>query len=160
MSKVFKLITNIIFIIVIIILLGYFLLRITNKIEIYNVKTGSMEEKIHVGDYILILKKSNYKVGDVVTYKINKGFITHRIIKIKGNKITTKGDANNIEDKTIDKKIVIGKVVLSGGILNIIIKYKYFFVILFISLYLFSCYFESRKDKTKKENNTEIIEEK
>lgn len=145
MAKIFKWFYNILFIIIIICLLGYYLLRITNKVEIYNVKTGSMEQKIHIGDYILILRKKEYKVGDVVTYTSDNGFITHRIIKIDGDNITTKGDANNTEDMSIKSNIIVGKVILSGGILNIVIKYKYIFVGLFLSLYLFSCYFESTK---------------
>ena len=156
MTKVFKLITDILFIIVIVILFGYFVLRITNKVEIYNVKTGSMEEKIHVGDYILIFRKSNYEVGDVVTYTSNNGFITHRIIKKEGNKVTTKGDANNTEDETINASIILGKVILSGGFLNIIINYKYTIVGLLLSLYLFSSYFAGKKEEEEKletENN-------
>ena len=65
MSKGIHRIFDIIFIAIIVILLGYFALRVMNRVEIYNVKTGSMEAKIHVGDYILILKKSRYDIGDV-----------------------------------------------------------------------------------------------
>ncbi len=145
MVKVFKWFSDLLLIIVIAVLFGYLLLRVTNKIEIYNVKTGSMEAKIHVGDYILIFKKNKYNVGDVVTYTSSNGFITHRIIKIDGNKVTTKGDANNTEDDVINAKIIVGKVIMSGGLLNILIKYKFFLSGLVLSLYLFSCYFESVK---------------
>ena len=69
MSKIFKITFDITFIISIIILSIYFILRLFGIAEIYEVKTGSMEDGIHVGDYILIIKKNNYKVGDVVTYK-------------------------------------------------------------------------------------------
>ena len=155
MIKIFKWFSNLLLITVIAILSAYFLLRVTNKIEIYNVKTGSMENKIHVGDYILIFKKSNYNVGDIVTYTSNNGFITHRIIKKDGDKVVTKGDANNTEDETISTKIIIGKVIISGGILNILIKYKYVLSGIALSLYLFSCYFESDKDE-ELENNTEL----
>ena len=140
MAKLFKIFVNIILIIVIVLLLGYLVLRVTDKIEIYNVKTGSMEEKIHAGDYILIFRKNNYNVGDVVTYTSSDGFITHRIIKKEGSKIVTKGDANNTEDNEIIESSIVGKVVISGGILNIVIEYKYIIVCLLLSLYLFSCY--------------------
>ena len=153
MIKIFKFIANLLLMVVIAALSAYFLLRVTNKIEIYNVKTGSMEAKIHVGDYILIYKKSDYNVGDVVTYTSNNGFITHRIIKKDGDKVVTKGDANNTEDETISAKIIVGKVVMSGGILNIVIKYKYVLSGIVLSLYLFSCYFESSKDDKLKNNN-------
>ncbi len=147
MNKYFKIISNVIFIIIVVILLGYFTLRLMNKVEIYNVSTGSMESKIHAGDYILILKKSNYKVGEVVTYSKNNYFITHRIVKINDEKIITKGDANNIEDEEIDRSEIIGKVVISGGILNFIINYKYALVSFFLTLYLISCYINKEKNK-------------
>ena len=145
MSKGIHRLFDIIFIAIIVILLGYFALRVMNKVEIYNVKTGSMEAKIHVGDYILILKKSHYDIGDVITFASNNNYVTHRIVRIDGDKVTTKGDANNTEDETISSSSIVGKVILSGGILNIIINYKYALAGIVISLYLFSCYFESRK---------------
>jgi len=159
MNKILKWLANLLLIFIIVVLASYFLLRVTNKIEIYNVKTGSMEAKIHVGDYILILKKSKYNVGDVVTYTSNNGFITHRIVRIEGNKVTTKGDANNTEDDVINAKIIVGKVIMSGGILNIVIKYKYLISGLVLSLYLFSCYFESVKEEEKNENKEDSLSE-
>ena len=154
MARVFKRIFDVVFILVIMVLVGYFILRSTNRIMIYRVKTGSMEDNIHVGDYILIVRKDDYNVGDVVTFEKYDGFITHRIIKIDGDTITTKGDANNVEDDTIDKKTIVGKVIISGGIVNIIINYKYALVGGLLSLYLFSCYFSSRK---KEEDNFDIL---
>ena len=160
MVKLYKFIVNVVFVIIIAFLLCYLLLRITDKIEIYKVKTGSMEEKIHVGDYILIYRKDNYNVGDIVTYTSNDGFITHRIIRKENGKIITKGDANNTEDKEILESTIVGKVILSGGILNIIINYKYVFICFLLSLYLFSCYFDSRNDLNQNEDDTnKIIEE-
>ena len=53
---------------VIVVLLGYFITRTLNIIDIFSVKTGSMEDNIHVGDYILIFKKADY---DVITQIIN-----------------------------------------------------------------------------------------
>lgn len=147
MARLFKIFANTIFILIIIVLSGYIVLRITNRVEIYNVKTGSMEEKIHVGDYILILRKKHYNVGDVVTYTSNNGFITHRIISIDGNTVITKGDANNTEDDKISASTILGKVILSGSILNVIINYKYVLAGFFLSLYFFSCYFDSRKEE-------------
>ena len=147
MTKLLKMFMNCIFIIIIILLATYFFFRVTNKVEIYNVKTGSMEEKIHVGDYILILRKKEYNVGDVVTYTSNNGFITHRIIKKDGNTVTTKGDANNTADETINASIIVGKVIISGGILNFVINYKYVLAGVVLSLYLFSCYFGSGDEK-------------
>ena len=159
MIKILKTMLNIFYVIIIILLIGYFALRVTDKVEIYVVKTGSMEEKIHIGDYILIFRKNSYNVGDVVTYTSNDGFITHRIVKKDGSKITTKGDANNAEDNEIVESNIVGKVIMSGGILNIIINYKYIIICLLLSLYLFSCYFgKDDKKKSEKELNDEINE--
>ena len=156
MTKIFDVIVNAIFIVLIVLLLAYFALRVTGKIEIYNVKTGSMEEQIHVGDYILIFRKNNYKVGDVVTFTSGDGFITHRIIQKNGNKVITKGDANNAEDQEIYESSIVGKVIICGGLLNIIINYKYAIVCVLLSLYLFSCYFGKEDNKEEKEQIAEI----
>ena len=153
MIRIIKKIIDLIFIIIIVVLVGYLFLRYTNRVCIYKVKTGSMEDNIHVGDYVLIMHKDEYKIGDVVTFEKNDGFITHRIVKIDGDNIVTKGDANNVEDDTIDKSSIIGKVILSGGMINIIITYKYAIVAVFLSIYLFSCYFG------KKQLNVEELEE-
>lgn len=141
MVKIIKGIFDIIFIILIIILSLYLILKISNKIELYNVKTGSMEDNIHVGDYILIYKKNDYQIGDVVTFSKDGYFVTHRIIKKDNKKFVTKGDANNLEDDEITIDDIVGKVVLSGGFLNFVIDFKYALVAGFLSLYLLSCYF-------------------
>ena len=150
MAKILRLIINIIFVIVIGLLLLYVILRFTNNVLIYNVETGSMENNIHAGDYILIFKKGDYNIGDIVTYRKDNYFITHRIIKKDGNTFITKGDANNVPDEMIDFNDIMGKVLISGGILNIVITYKYVFVSLFLGLYLLSCYIRSRENENKK----------
>ena len=157
MSKVFKTIINILLVLTILILASYFVLRITNRIKIYNVETGSMEDKIHTGDYILLCRKNNYNVGDVVTYQVKSYFVTHRIVSIDGDKIITKGDANNKEDDEINMNQIVGKAIYWGGILNFIINYKYVLVAILIALYLISCYFD--KDETKDEQQEDELEE-
>ena len=147
MNKIFKIVFNCLLVLVIVLLVAYITLRFTNKIEIYNVETGSMEDKIHVGDYILLFKKSNYKVGDVVTYRVKDYFITHRIVKIENGKIITKGDANNTEDDGISPDRIVGKAVYWGGLLNIIINFKYVIIAILIGLYLISCYLGDDKEK-------------
>lgn len=146
MAKIFKEIINIIFVILIIVLLGYFILRISGRLEIYNVKTGSMEDNIHVNDYILIYKKSDYNVGDIVTFKKDNYLVTHRIIKKDNSKFVTKGDANNTEDEEISINNIVGKVIIIGGLLNFIINYKFVLASLLLSLYLLSWYFDDNKD--------------
>lgn len=150
MGRVFKIVFNTILILLIILLSGYCILRFTNKVKIYNVETGSMEGKIHTGDYILLVKKSDYYVGDIVTYNVKGYFVTHRIVKIEDDVIITKGDANNTEDEGISKDQIEGKVVYCGGILNFIINYKFVIAAFLVGLYLLSCYFGD-------ENEEEIV---
>jgi len=145
MTKIVRMTINVILILAILFLVVYLALRMTGKIKIYNVETGSMEDKIHAGDYILLCRKDNYQIGDIVTYTVDNYFVTHRIIKIEDDSITTKGDANNTEDKKINKNQIVGKMIYSGGLLNIIINYKYAIIAFLIGLYLLSCYIGSEE---------------
>ena len=149
MANIVKKTFDVVFIIAIVLLCIYFILRLMGIAEIYKVKTGSMEDDIHTGDYILIYKKKNYKVGDIVTYAKDNYHVTHRIIKKKGNKIITKGDANNTPDDEINIKSVIGKVIYYGGILNILVDFKYAITSGLLALYLISYYFDKSKKKEK-----------
>lgn len=160
MIKLYKEVTNILFILFIVVLGIYVILRFTNKVEIYSVQTGSMEDNIHVGDYVLIYKKDNYNVGDVVTFTKDDYFITHRIIRKENDEVITKGDANNTEDEKINVKDIVGKVIISGGILNIIVNYKYAFAAIFVALYLVSCYFADNKEEISEDINNDIKEDK
>ena len=153
MKKVIKIVENSILILLIILLCIYAGLRFFKKVEIYKVETGSMEENIHRGDYLLIVKQSNYNVGDVVTFQINGEFITHRIIKKEGTKVVTKGDANNVEDDEIDERQIIGKLMYKSKLFNFIIDFKFLIISMFIAGYLITCYFD---DKNKDTSNEEV----
>ena len=154
MNKILKKIFDVIFVLLIVLLSSYFVLRFLGMAEIYKVQTGSMEDGIHAGDYILIYKKNKYNVGDIVTYKKDDYHVTHRIVKKNGNKVITKGDANNVEDDEINVKSIVGEVIYNGGILNILINYKYALASALLALYLFSCYFERKKEKNSFEEET------
>lgn len=162
MVKIIKKISDVILIIVIVLLAWYFVLRNMGIIEIYEVETGSMEQGIHAGDYVMIFKKEKYVVGDIVTYKKDNYYITHRIIKsIDGNRVITKGDANNIEDEEININAIVGKVILIGRILNIIIDYKYAIVSFLFGIYLLSGYFNNQEGiDEKKEQQSNIYPKK
>ena len=148
MNKTVKIIMDVILILIIVLLSIYVILRFTNKVEIFKVKTGSMETNIHIGDYVLILKNTNYGVGDVITFKSNGQLITHRIVEEQEDKVITKGDANNAEDDAIPKSSIVGKVILNGGILNFIINFKYAIICTLLSIYLLTCYFGSGKKES------------
>ena len=88
----------------------------------FEVLSGSMRDEINIGDIVIIKLASGYDVGDVITYKSNNNFITHRIVEIRENKIITKGDANNVVDEPIYRNQVVGKVVRNVNKLGLYIK--------------------------------------
>lgn len=153
MAKIFKRTIDIVFIIIVAVLLLYFGLRCANIVAIYQVETGSMEHGIHVGDYILSYKSKEYHVGEIVTFKYEGAHVTHRIVKINNDKVTTKGDNNNVEDDEISINDIEGKVIYSGGLLNIVINFKYAIICIMLIIYLLGIYLEDRN------NNKEEIKE-
>lgn len=64
------------------------------------IASPSMTGSIEAGDAIIIRKSDSYAVGDVITYfPADESFsVTHRIVKMEGDKFYTKGDANQSED--------------------------------------------------------------
>jgi signal peptidase I len=157
MVKGIKKLFDLVLVLIIIILSAYYALRITNKVEIFAIMTGSMEENIHAGDYILIMRKNDYHINDVVTFRKDGTYITHRIIKEEGEYFITKGDANNTEDDKIEKSSVVGKVIISGGVLNFVIRYKYVLIGALLSLYLAGWLISDYRE-IKKEEKTKLEE--
>lgn len=83
-------------------------------VRILIVRTGSMAPTLPVGSLVVIGKQAEYGVGDIVTYKAQDNFVTHRIISVADGKYQTKGDANNVPDGTlIASSAVVGKLRLS-----------------------------------------------
>jgi len=68
-----------------------------------NVISGSMKDSINVGDMIIIKQTDEIAEQDIISFIEGSTLITHRVIKIEeenGKKeYTTKGDANNTEDR-------------------------------------------------------------
>ena len=125
LKKIPGILLNIIMIIVFIIMLmaGYCFVQVNvfNKEYVnvfgysaFQIKTGSMEDKLKVGDIIIVDimdSKEVLKEEEIISYIEEKKIITHRIIKINENSIITKGDANNTADDPIEREQVIGKVI-------------------------------------------------
>lgn len=101
--------------------------------QMYFIRTGSMSPYLEPGDVIISKKYDGGdliagKDGDVVTYYGNVGnkveMITHRVIKIDGEKIITQGDYNNIADAPITKDdieaVMVHKTVIVDKIYKII----------------------------------------
>ncbi len=115
---------------------------------IFEVASGSMSDTINIGDIVIVKINSSFEEKDIITYKYNNEFITHRVISKEKNKIITKGDANNSKDNPIEYDMVIGKVVKVikniGIWKKVILTPKVLFSII-ITVVLF-CYYFSKKE--------------
>lgn len=118
--------------------------------SMFEVQTGSMHGTIEIGDWIITKRDTDFKVGEIVTYKNGNDYITHRIIESYGGTYVTKGDVNNSNDDAIDKDQIVGRVVniLHGfGILKKTIFNPVVMLLLIITLYLFNLTFKQGKNK-------------
>ena len=77
----------------------------------FEVATGSMANTLNIGDIVVVKVNESFKENDIIVYKEENSFITHRVIKIDGQDLITRGDANNSEDKPIKSDQILGKVI-------------------------------------------------
>lgn len=123
-------------------------------LTIFEIVSGSMEPTLNVKDLIIVYSTDKIKENDIITYTDDKDFITHRVIKIEGETITTKGDSNNSTDVRINKNKIIGKVILTipkGGIIREIIITPKVIISIVVTLILFSlCVSYIPKNKREK----------
>ena len=160
-KNIAKIIVNIlmtiVFIILVLIIIAKVSMLINNKsyfeafgYSFFNVATGSMEPAISQNDIIVVEKTDDYEVGDIVTFEKDGNFITHRIVLITEDLITTKGDANNTSDVSIKRDLIIGKVTKvysSAGIWQKIFTTPQIIVAIFITLILFDFAFSYKGNK-------------
>lgn len=79
--------------------------------SVFSAETGSMSPTIEIGDIVIIKLGDEIREKDIITYKKENVFITHRIVEINGDSIIAKGDNNNTEDEPINKDEILGKAV-------------------------------------------------
>lgn len=158
MKVVCKVLKYLLLIILLVIVLFNFKVNNNDLVSLFGysslkVVSGSMQPKIKVGDVVIIKNSNNYNVNDIITFKDEDSYITHRIIKINNGKITTKGDFNNKkDDKIIKTKDVVGKVILvipfMGNIMNNLSNPIVLFIIFVIGFILITIIPEKKKDKS------------
>lgn len=121
----------------------------------FEVISGSMSPSIEKWDLIVVEVGDDFEKGDVISYKRDGVFITHRIVEKGDTYYITKGDANNSVDNPVDKKDVAGKVVkVFSGIgvwLKVFSTPKVLLsiTISIIMIYLCVTYFKKHKDVSK-----------
>lgn len=91
----------------------------------YIVLSGSMEPAISTGSIVLVdTTEKDYRIGDIISYKIKDQIVTHRIVKMDTGIYKTKGDSNEIEDSiSLNESQIIGKVKGSIPRLGYLISY-------------------------------------
>ncbi len=109
---------------------NFFSVKILNKdysnifgYTFFEVISGSMSPTIEKWDVILLkLDNEEYEVGDIISYKNDGAYITHRIVEKKGKTYVTKGDFNNTVDNPITEDKIAGKVVKTFSGVGVWIK--------------------------------------
>ncbi len=82
--------------------------------RVYAVRTGSMTPTYPTGALVIDAPASHGtpSVGDVITFRVSTGLVTHRVYSISASGYATKGDANPTPDAwTIPRGDVVGHVV-------------------------------------------------
>lgn len=172
-SKKKQLITRIILFVLISVVLGFGIYNINAKALMNDmmpmplgfgvgvVMSGSMEPELSVDDVIFVVKDKTIELGDVIVYQSKGMLIVHEVVKIDGDKITTRGTANNTDDEPISAKDIKGRVAFSiGGVGTVISLIKTPAVaILVLMLAVFLLFKSYSKEKDEKDEQDEKIEE-
>ena len=72
--------------------------------QMFSISSGSMEPELPTGSivYTEAVEPAALQTGDVIVFAsgVDSGFVTHRVVRndVDSEKVTTKGDANDVED--------------------------------------------------------------
>ena len=161
LKRIVDVLTFLVFLVLIVIIIGKVKMMFSDKdyfemfgYSIFSVATGSMEPVISQNDIILVKETNNYEINDIVTFRGDNAYITHRIVTKIGDKIVTKGDANNARDVAINESDIIGEVVKvfsKAGVWQKVFTTPQIIIMVFVTLILFDFAF-SYKGIVKKQN--------
>jgi len=86
---------------------------------ILTVTSHSMWPELSRGDIVFVKKAGidDIKIGSVIVFRHENGLAVHRVVRINGTSITTKGDANPLADIPISYDDVVGRVTTIGSTL-------------------------------------------
>lgn len=86
------------------------------------VLSGSMEPALQVDDLILVREKDEYEVDDIVVFQDGHSLTVHRLIAFDGERVITRGDANNVADDPITPDRILGAVFLRIPFLGMVAR--------------------------------------
>ncbi len=83
-----------------------------SPLKILSIVSGSMSPSMPVGTAVFVREAPEYRVNDVVTYRLNNKFVTHRVVYANNDYYLTQGDANkNLDKLPVNRDQISGKVV-------------------------------------------------
>lgn len=105
-----------------------FSVNIFNPYHSFTNKSDSMAPAIDKGSLTIVKRFPTYNIGEAISYYDNSNgpeeIVTHRIRAIGGNVYTTKGDANEVQDRELVKpRLIIGKVIFTIPYLGYLISF-------------------------------------
>ena len=115
-------------VIIILIIIGVaFLALFVFGIRPYVVLSGSMEPKIGTGSVVFVNQNaafSELQKDDVITFRSGDMMVTHRVYEVQGDKIVTKGDANETPDLGyVTESSLVGKDVYAVPKLGFLVEF-------------------------------------
>lgn len=164
LSKIFKIICNILsFIIGIILIIALYAWMQVNMFDneyasifgytVFDVVSGSMSGTIEINDYVIVKNTQDIELNDIITFRQEDSIVTHRVVQIMGNRLITRGDANNSDDVSIPLDAVIGRVdfiIPKAGIWKDVIMEPKILLMIFVTLILFTIFFSVEEKKYAK----------
>lgn len=154
-------IKNLVFGIVVMISVIFISLPYVSDVQYVSVLSDSMSPALNVGDVVVVAPTGQIREGDIVSFMRGRTLITHRVIGIDGETLTTKGDANEDSDMgTIDRSQVMGGVLFAiplMGTLASFVKTLYGFIIFVVVPGLLIIGYELRAIYNRKKTKAALV---
>ena len=146
-----KILRNIIHIFAAILLIANFILILSTRYEIFNVRTikntgDYMNPTIKDNDLVVSLKKSSYKKGEIILVKQTDKYYISRITNIDNYSVETKDDNRTTKNSLKNINDIEGKVVL---VINKEVMMLYIITIALVCLLLVSDMFITLSTSTE-----------
>lgn len=77
-----------------------------------HVCSGSMAPTLRPGDRITVMSADKYRLGEIILFAMNGGFIIHRVLGILPGRIITKGDASHQLDPPVSTQDILGRAII------------------------------------------------
>lgn len=146
-----KILRNIIRIFAALLLIANFILILSTRYEIFNVRTikntgDYMKPTIKDGNLVVSLKKSSYKKGEIILVKQTDEYYISRITNIDNYSVETKDDNRTTKNSLKNINDIEGKVVL---VINKEVMMLYIITIALVCLLLVSDMFITLSTSTE-----------